>query len=1079
MGSTGSLQSTPESFPVLYASLPSPAPLNLSESLYFNAMTLPPTSSPSTNAMAAAMSKGTGLIRRASRGAQQVSGRLRRRGSAAHRDSSSGPVLMRRRSDSKGVTDAVNDVSDLELTFEDEDVIEDLGESHGEPLMPLGISSSRPSLNSINDAGAVAPVRDSRLEKGTILTKFTKRKRKDIMFRLNFDSAKVYWDPSRPSKHFYVDDVREIRTGEEARHYREECGYPQINEPLWFTIIYSNPSRSKGRTSKAIHLAAPDKPTFDLWTQTLDAVSRSRIEMMAGLAGSAEKVARTLWRRAMDKKFENVSHSEDDEVLDFAGVMKLCRSLHINCTEATLREYFAEFDSDRTNSLNQGQFLSFVKKLKERKDVKQIYEGLRKIYEGLSTTSNQEIDKVVFFAFLKDYQGVDVDRDLEHWSAVFDRYARASKSKATPPAGGEIPLPLTMSFPAFQAFLSSPPNSVYAPPSSEPRLDRPLNEYFISSSHNTYLLGRQVVGESSTEAYVDALQKGCRCIEIDCWDGSDGNPIVMHGRTLTKSISFSDTIKVIDKWAFSGSVYPLIISLEVHCSPEQQARMTDIMIRVFGEKLVLKPLDPESTVLPSPEQLKYKILIKVKAPRLEAEAKYATNDLPIHRRQRSISSPWSRPIDINDPLLPSSPMLTSHPSMTPPERSTSFWMSPRASTTSATPAFATPGLVSSADESDGPHVTLAEDKKRKKSKTSNIIPKLGELGVYTRGYKFSSFAGEDACTHNHVFSFAERTFDKLCKPDLETKQLLEEHNMRCLMRVYPSGHRINSSNFDPLKFWRRGVQMAALNWQTYDLGQQINEAMFAAGNDRTGYVLKPEDLRYNGYTPIVGPRKKVKQRVRFSVDIISAQQLPRPRGVGPDAKINPYVEFEMYSAEDKGRVATGEGGLDASARNGLSGIGQPLRKRTIIREGNGYDPNWNQTIAMDLTTRYPSLVFVRWTVWNSIDGRNVNNTPLASFTAKLSSLQQGYRHLPLFDVDGERYLFSTLFCKITKEDFEDVDEDCPSCAYSVEPSSPLEPTSAAPRRSLITKMFSRTGSEKKKSKEPDSVFFSRSSTMER
>ncbi|KAF2195988.1 1-phosphatidylinositol-4,5-bisphosphate phosphodiesterase 1 [Delitschia confertaspora ATCC 74209] len=1083
MGTNGSLQSTPEGLvPVSHSSLPTPAPLTLSESFLLPSMSTPPTSSPSTNAMAAAVSRGTGLIRRASRGAQQIPGRFRRKGSNAHRDSSSGPVIMRRRSDSRGVADAGNDVSDFDLNVDDDDADDDLFlDLNGEPINALGISSTRPSVHSLPEGVAEAPVRDTRLEQGTSLMKVTKKKRKDIKFRLDFDSAKVYWDSSRPSKQFYIDDVSDLRIGADARHYREECGFPESFEPFWFTIVCSISSRSKGRSTKTLHLVAPDKPTFELWTRTLDCLSRHRIEMMAGLVGSAEKIAKTVWRRAMEKKFEGMNHREDQELLDFAGVIQLCRSLHINYTEATLREHFAKADCDRTRTLNQAQFLYFVRRLKERKDVKQIF-------KRLAPTSGPEMGKEAFFFFLKADQGINVDDDINHWTSVFERYARASKPKATPPSGGEIPLPLTMSLPAFQAFLSSPANSVFAPASADPRLTRPLNEYFISSSHNTYLLGRQVTGESSTEAYINALQKGCRCIEIDCWDGSDGNPIVTHGRTLTKSISFSDTIKVINKYAFCESVYPLIISLEVHCSPEQQAVMTDIMVKVFGEKLILKPMN-DSMVLPSPEELKHKILIKVKAAAEDWEEKLALADLPNGRRPRAISSPWSRPIHLNDSLVPNTPLLASTPSMSPPERMATFWTSPPTSTTSTSTGLPTPAPLSSAEDSDSPHVAQAEDKKRKKSKTSNIVKVLGDLGVYTRGIKFSSFMSHDANTYNHVFSFAERTFDKVCKPEAATKQLLEEHNMRCLMRVYPSGHRINSSNFDPMKFWRRGVQMAALNWQTYDLGQQINEAMFAAGDDRTGYVLKPAELREEYPSPVIGHRKKPKKRVKFSVDIISAQQLPRPRGLSLEANINPYVEFEMYSAEDKGRVATGEGGQDASARNGVSGIGQPLRKRTRIVDGNGYDPNWSETINMTLDTRYPSLVFVRWTVWNSIDGRSVNNTPLASFTAKLSSLQQGYRHLPLFDINGEQYLFSTLFCRIKREDFVEIDESSAPIPCSVESMNTWpEPSNGQSRRNVFRKVFGRTPSERKKRKEDlqyfdpreaDPGFISRSHTLER
>jgi phosphatidylinositol phospholipase C delta len=69
-----------------------------------------------------------------------------------------------------------------------------------------------------------------------------------------------------------------------------------------------------------------------------------------------------------------------------------------------------------------------------------------------------------------------------------------------------------------------------------------MTEYYINSSHNTYLSGHQLYGLSSCEMYIRALIIGSRSVELDCWDGESGEPIITHGHTLTSKLLFRDVV---------------------------------------------------------------------------------------------------------------------------------------------------------------------------------------------------------------------------------------------------------------------------------------------------------------------------------------------------------------------------------------------------------------------------------------------------------------------------------------------------------------------------------------------------------
>lgn len=441
-----------------------------------------------------------------------------------------------------------------------------------------------------------------------------------------------------------------------------------------------------------------------------------------------------------------------------------------------------------------------------------------------------------------------------------------------------------MDFHGFLKYMTSLAADVTAPLPPQDVDSYPLSSYFVNSSHNTYLTGNQLYSDASTAAYRTVLERGCRCIEIDVWDGEDSDddsddeggadgtragsssddsdeassdpakaaarkemvlrakakakerlpasltarfskstlgrrlehyvekkiegkpkarraptiqddgtvlppppvePRVLHGHTLTREVPFRDVCATIREHSFATSDLPLIVSLEVHCNAQQQDVMVQIMEQEWRGLLLDKPAvvpgaaAPPSppAVLPAPGMLRKKILIKVKY-------------VPLGDGTSASASTSASAMTVSDgAAAPAACGLSERLASIAQEAS----------------------VVSS---SSGGGVSPPPAKK-----PSKIIQALSQLGIYTRGVSFKSLSQPEACMPTHVFSLSEKS---LMEVHAKHGPALFSHNRRFLMRAYPSGLRIGSSNLEPARFWRKGVQLVALNWQNCDEGMMLN-----------------------------------------------------------------------------------------------------------------------------------------------------------------------------------------------------------------------------------------------------------------
>lgn len=511
-------------------------------------------------------------------------------------------------------------------------------------------------------------------------------------------------------------------------------------------------------------------------------------------------------------------------------------------------------------------------------------------------------------------------------------------------------------------YLKSPEGDIFNPAHDEIYQDmtHPLTHYYIASSHNTYLLQDQLRGPSSVDAYINALKKGCRCVELDCWDGENGEPIVYHGHTLTSKILFKDVIEAVNRYAFEVSEYPVILSLENHCNLSNQKKMAQILEEILGDSLYKIPVATEFDTFPSPDFFKNKILIKGKKLKLEQETVDDEEGDVTDEDEAADIDQEAAAVAIakeNAGVEAGSSAGAEGPSSTP-----------------VTPPVKKKEKKSKKDEKCG-----------KKKKKQTLAKELSRCVNYVSSVGFKGF--EHAKQNSKFYQMSSFVESKML--NLVNTQGAEfvEYNKRQLSRIYPAGGRVDSSNYNPQQAWNAGCQIVALNYQTDSEPMHLNQGKFRT-NGRAGYILKPKVLRDSSLklNPLTKAEIPGVDKVTLSITVISGQQLPKPAKEGEKGEIiDPYVKLDFH-------------GIQADTAS----------FKTKVVKDNGFNPVWNEKFEKVLLM--PELAMIRFAVFDEDVG--IVDDFIGQFSIPFTSLRPGYRHIHLLSNKGVSLGYATIFVRI-------------------------------------------------------------------